>query len=131
MVCPTKKLESFMAQYEEFTIDRGSDVSIELHLEDANGNSKNLANHTVTGTMKKSYAATSEYNFTTVIATPSTDGIATLSLTNVQTAQLETGRYVYDINISFYDSDNNEIIERVMEGRIQVTPNVTSVSPGP
>lgn len=120
-----------MAQYEEFTIDRGSDVSIELHLEDANGNSKNLANHTITGTMKKSYAATSEYNFTTVIASPSTDGIATLSLTNLQTAQLETGRYVYDINISFYDSDNNEIIERVMEGRIQVTPNVTSVSSGP
>lgn len=128
MVCPTKKPESFMAQYEEFTIDKGSDVSIELHLEDANGNTKNLSNHSITGTMKKSYASTAAFNFTTVIANPATDGIATLSLTNAQTALLDTGRYVYDVNISFFDSDNNEIIERIIEGRIQVTPNVTEVS---
>lgn len=115
-----------MAQYEEFTIDKGSDVAIELHLEDANGNTKNLLNHSVEATLKKSYAADTSISFTSLITDPPTDGVATLSLTNVQTAALDTGRYVYDVIISFADSDGNDIIERIIEGRIQVTPNVVA-----
>ena len=34
------------AQYEELTIAQGSDVKIELHLEDENGATKNLTNNT-------------------------------------------------------------------------------------
>lgn len=119
-----------MAQYEEFTIDQGTDVAIEIHLIDENGNTKDLTNHTVLGQLRKNYSSTSATSFNAIIATPPTDGIATLSLSNSDTSLLEKGRYVYDVELSFLDSNNQPIIERVLEGRIQVTPNVTALSHG-
>ena len=119
-----------MAQYEEFTIDQGTDVAIEVHMVDAAGNPKDLTNHTVKAQLKKNYSSTNATDFNAIIATPPTDGIATLSLTNVETQALDKGRYVYDIELSFLDSSNEPVIERVLEGRIQVTPGVTTLSHG-
>lgn len=116
-----------MAQYEEITIDQGADCAIEIHLVDKAGARKSLLNHTVTAKMKRTYNADSAdtVSFSSIVATPATDGIATLSLTNVQTDALKPGRYFYDVELSFQDSSNNAIIERVLEGKIQVTPSVT------
>jgi hypothetical protein len=116
-----------MAQYEEFTIDQGSDVTIQLNLTDANGAKKNLNGYTIGAKMKKNYNSDSADTqaFTTDVAEPTSDGIITLSLTNTQTDTLKAGRYVYDVEISYQDSDDNSIIERILEGRIQVTPSVT------
>ena len=41
-----------MAQYEELTIDKGSDVTIKLELEDTNGNAKDLTNYSVAAKLK-------------------------------------------------------------------------------
>jgi len=98
-----------MAQYEEITIDQGADVALELFLVNQDGSTKDLTNHSAFAKMKN----------------PSTDGIATISLTNIQTDALKTGRYVYDVEISFVDSDGDNIVERVLEGIIEVTPSVT------
>lgn len=116
-----------MAQKEDFTIDQGSDVTIELHLVNKRGDAKNLANHTVLSKIKRTYAtADSDATpFTTAIVSPATSGIATLSLTNTQTDALQEGRFVYDVELSYDDSDGNTIIERVLEGVITVTPSVT------
>ena len=117
-----------MAQYEEITIDQGSDVAIQLDLVDHTGAAKSLLNHSVSAKMKKNYNSTDSADiqtFSTIVATPSTSGICTLSLTNTQTDALKAGRYVYDVEISFIDSDSVTIVERVLEGRIQVTPSVT------
>jgi hypothetical protein len=116
-----------MAQYEEFTIDQGADVAFELHLTDNTGAAKNLSNYSVAAKMKKNYNSDSAdtHDFTTLIANPATDGIVTLSLSNTQTDALKTGRYVYDVEISFVDSDSNTVVERILEGRVQVTPSVT------
>ncbi len=119
-----------MAQYEEFTIDQGTDVAIEIHLQDENGNTKDLTNHTVKAQLRKNYSTSSATDFNSIIASPPTDGIATLSLTNTETATLAKGRYVYDVELSFLDSDNNPVIERILEGRIQVTPGVTTLDHG-
>jgi GTPase Era involved in 16S rRNA processing len=116
-----------MAQYEEFTIDQGSDVSIQLDLVDVSGSRKDLTNHTITAKLKKNYNSDSAdtTEFTTIIADSATSGIVTLSLTNTQTDALKAGRYVYDVELSYMDQDSNTIIERILEGRIQVTPSVT------
>lgn len=117
-----------MAQYEEFTIDQGADVAIQINLIDPETNSaKNLTNHSVAAKLKKNYNSDSAdtVSFTSVVATPPTDGIVTLSLTNIQTNDLKQGRYVYDVELSYVDSDANTIVERILEGRIQVTPSVT------
>jgi len=115
-----------MAQYEEFTIDQGADVAIELHLVDKNDATKNVSNHTITAKLKKNYNSDSAdtIDFTTAITNP-TNGIALLSLTNAQTDALKIGRYVYDVELSFADSDGEIIVERILEGRMQVSPSVT------
>ena len=115
-----------MAQYEEFTIDQGADVAIELHLVDKNDAVKDITNHTVTAKLKKNYNSDSAdtTDFTAIVSNP-TGGIALLSLTNSQTDGLKTGRYVYDVELSFVDSDGETIVERILEGRMQVSPSVT------
>jgi len=115
-----------MAQYHEFTLDQGTDTTIELHLVDVNGAAKNLLGYTVAGRVKKNYNSDSSDTtvFTTQI-TSNTGGTAILSLTNTQTDALKAGRHVYDVEIAHNDSSGNTIVERVLEGRIQVTPSVT------
>jgi len=44
-----------MAQYEELTIDQGSDVSIRLECINTNGTAKDLLNYTAAGKIKKTY----------------------------------------------------------------------------
>ena len=116
-----------MAQYEEITIDQGSDATIQLELVDPAGSKKNLSNYTVSGKVKKNYSDSSgeATAFTTGILTPATDGVCTLKLTNSQTGALKAGRYVYDVELSHTDSSATTVIERVLEGVITVTPSVT------
>lgn len=116
-----------MAQYEDLTIDQGSDVAVEIHLVDKNGAAKNLNYHTITATMKKTYNSDSDdtTSFTSIVASPATRGIVTLSLTHLQTELLKPGRYVYDVEMSYLDSDSDMIVERILEGQVVVTPSVT------
>lgn len=116
-----------MAQYEEFTIDKGSDIAVELHLVNKDGSVKDLTNYAVSAKLKKTYTSDSAdtLDFNSIIADPATDGVATISLTNLQTDTLKAGRYVYDVELSFIDSAGDTIVERVLEGRVQVTPSVT------
>ena len=115
-----------MAQYEEFTIDQGADVAIELHLVDRNDAVKDISNHNIAAKLKKNYNSdSSDTTSFAAIVSDADNGIATLSLTNAQTDALKVGRYVYDVELSFVDSDGNTITERILEGRMQVTPSVT------
>lgn len=117
-----------MAQYEEFTIDQGTDIAVEIRcIDPATNSAKDLTNYNVAAKLKKNYNSDSAdtVEFTAIIPDPSTDGIVTLALTNTQTDLLKSGRYVYDVEISFVDSDGETIIERILEGRVQVTPSVT------
>lgn len=116
-----------MAQYEEITIDQGADVAVEIHLVDKNGAAKNLTNHLIAAKMKKTYNSDSDEttSFNAIVAAPATRGIATLALTHTQTNNLKPGRYVYDVEMSYLDSDGDTIVERVLEGQIMVTPSVT------
>jgi hypothetical protein len=117
-----------MADYEDITIDQGADVSVELHLVEPDGSKKNLNGFTVSAKMKRSYTSDSAdtVDFTTLVADPAEDGVIVLSLTNEQTDALNTrGKYLYDVEISFQDSDDNTIIERILEGKVRVTPSVT------
>ena len=115
-----------MAEYEKLSIDQGSDVAIQLELVDQNNNKKDLTNYSVASKMKRSFNSDSAdtHAFSAAITDP-TDGFITLSMTNTQTSNLKVGSYVYDVEISFTDSGNNNVIERVLEGKIRVNQNVT------
>ena len=116
-----------MAQYEELSIDKGSDITLKLELEDNQGNEKDLTNHTVAGKLKKSHNTSDSeaVSFTTEVEAPATAGVVNLTLSNTQTSTLKAGRYVYDVEISFVDSDASTVVERILEGSITVTPSVT------
>lgn len=116
-----------MGQFEELTIDQGADVAIEIHLVKPNGQPKNLADHTIQAMMKKTYNSDSDntYPFTSIINLPPDSGVVVLSMTNTQTDAIKPGRYVYDVELSFVDSDGDTVIERILEGQITVTPSVT------
>lgn len=122
-----------MAQYKDLTIDQGSDVSIELHLVNQDRTAKNLTGYSVDAKLAPNYSAidSDRVPFGTEVATPATDGIVYLSLTNAVTDALQTKRkYVYDVEIS-YVSDSDGMggsvytIERVLEGNLFVKPSVT------
>ena len=115
-----------MAEYEKFDIDQGSDIAIQLDLVDQNNNKKDLTNFSAAAKMKRTFNSdSSDTTAFSAAITDADDGILTLSLTNAQTSALKVGTYVYDVEISFQDSANNTIIERVLEGKIRVHPNVT------
>lgn len=115
-----------MSQHEDLEIDQGADIAIQLELVNRNGSVKDLTNHTVAAKMKKTYNSDSADTTTfTSSVTDAAGGVITLALTNAQTNALNAGRYVYDVEISFVDSDSNTIVERILEGNIQVTPSVT------
>jgi hypothetical protein len=118
-----------MARYEDLSIDQGTDVSIEIHLVNTDNSKKDLTGYSVLAKMAPNYDATDsdKISFTSVVADPATGGVINLSLTNAVTDALNyKKRYVYDVEISFLDSDSNTIVERVLEGLISVTPSVTS-----
>ena len=121
------EIGSKMAEYEKFTFDKGSDIAIQLDLVDASGNPKNLTNYSAAAKMKRNYNSTDSdtLEFAAAINVPETDGILTLSLTNVQTDTLKVGNYVYDAEISFVDSNGSTVVERILEGKIRVSPSVT------
>jgi hypothetical protein len=117
-----------MARYEELTIDQGTDVSLDLYLTNIDGSAKDLSGFSAAAKMSTRYDVDSSEKiaFDAYVTVPPTAGIVNLSLTNDVTEALNTRRkYVYDVEISYQDSDTNTIVERVLEGLITVTPSVT------
>lgn len=117
-----------MAQYEEFTIDQGADVAIELDLLDKDGSVKDLTGFSASAKVKRSYNADSDNTvaFTTTLTEVNRPlGKLILELSNTQTDAMKAGRWVYDVEISYTDSAGDTIIERILEGNIDVTPSVT------
>lgn len=114
------------AQYEEFIIDQGADVAIELHLVDENNSPKNLNSYSARAVLKPGYTSDSSesVSFTSIISDPPDEGIVTISLTNEQTAALRPASYVYGVEIAFDDSDGNTIRELILDGRIIIEPTV-------
>lgn len=117
-----------MATYEDFTIDQGSDFALQIELVDPDESTKDLTGYSVAAKMKKTFKSTVDntVDFTAIVAEPATNGVVTISLSNLQTDLLSArGRYVYDVEISYVDGEGNTIIERVLEGKIKVNPSVT------
>lgn len=116
-----------MSQYEDFTIDQGADQVLQLELVDKNGAKKNLTGYSAAAQIRKTYSSSDSdaVTFSSQIASPASDGILNLTLTNSQTNAMKAGRYVYDVEISYQDSSSNTIIERILEGQITLSPSVT------
>tara|TARA_A100001388_G_C28611558_1_gene423098 strand:+ start:211 stop:600 length:390 start_codon:yes stop_codon:yes gene_type:complete len=128
-----------MAQYEDLIIDQGSDVEIKLELFNPDGSRKilnkyNQATNTLiplfsaNGKIKKSFNSkdSDSTSFgTTTISPTNEENCVFLSLSNTTTDAMKAGRYVYDVEISATDSFGVTTIERILEGKLTVSPSVT------
>lgn len=103
------------------TVDQGTDFSTTITVTDENGTTQDLTGYTGAGQIRKHYLSENPVDFTLSFGTPRTDGLVTMSLTRTQTANLEAGRYVYDVELT---SSGNSTI-RLVEGIVTVTPQVT------
>ena len=113
-----------MAAIANLTIDQGANFSSDVTVNDANGNAFNLTGYTARAKMAKGFASTrTRTEFTTTIASDATTGKVALTLTAAQTAALDDGRFVYDLEIVQTGTGN---VTRVIEGIITVRPNVTT-----
>lgn len=116
-----------MAQQEDIEIDKGADFAMELHLATPSGSAKNLTGFTVTSQLRRTVSASDSdaITFTSTIVDPPTRGVVVLSLTNAQTGAMDPGRYLYDVELSSFDSDSSSLVERVLQGQAIVTPEIT------
>lgn len=109
------------AGYQELFCDKGTTFITSVTLDDINGTPYDLSLASAKGQIRKSYySANSTADFVVTIPQP-LNGVITLGLSSDTTANITSGRYVYDVLLK--DSSNN--ITKVLEGIINIIPQVT------
>ena len=109
-----------MAIAQNIIIDQDSDYSQEFTAKTDAGVVINLTGSSIDAQVRKSFAASTATAFNPTIVS-ATAGTFTLALTDVQTALLERGRYVYDVRVL----DATSTYSRIQSGVATVSPSVT------
>jgi hypothetical protein len=108
-----------MAIRSDITIDQGATFEFTFDVNDDNDAALDLTAYTAQAELRRYYTSTNSVSFSTAIG--NTNQI-TLSMTAAQTANLISGRYVYDC---FITNTSDSKITRVVEGVVWVSPSVT------
>ena len=107
-----------MAVKTNLIIDQGATFFINLDISDTSDTPVDLTGYTATSQMRKTYTSSSATAFTASINTTSSSVV--LEMTATQTANLASGRYVYDVELR-----SGNTVSRIGEGIVTVTPQVT------
>lgn len=108
-----------MATKTNLTIDQGATFSSIITITDEDGDIVDLTGYTGASQLRKHYTSSNSTAFSVSIT--ANTGEVSLSLSANQTSNLVAGRYVYDVEIT----NSSNVVSRVLEGIITVTPNVT------
>jgi hypothetical protein len=111
-----------MAGIANLSIDAGATFTSDVLVQNDDGTAFDLTGYTAQGKMSQGYSATYQRVYFD-ITIYQTDGIVTISLNPATTAQLEDGRWVYDVEIT---NVADSTVTRVVEGIITVYPGVVS-----
>jgi len=111
------------AAYQDQYLEQGTTFNTQITLDDNSGNAYNLAGFSVYSQAKKSYYSSNVILQFTSSVYDAANGIIQISANSATTANLPTGKMVYDVIIS----DNTGAVTRVLEGKITVSPGVTNV----
>jgi hypothetical protein len=104
-------------------IDQGTDFITTLYVNDDNGVALDLTAYSVEAHIRKTYTSTNFEPFTTSFSTDRSDGQISISMSNIATANLNAGRYVYDVVLT--GPSPNFSKTRVVEGTVVINPGVT------
>jgi len=109
--------------YQDLVIQQGTTWSITVTLKnDAATAPFDLTNYLIRSSLRKTLTS----DPTTILGTvtDASEGVFTLALTSVETAALEApARYFYDVEV--YDAGSPPVVYRVLEGRIEISAEVT------
>jgi hypothetical protein len=108
-----------MATKANLIIDQGTNFNTSIALTDVDGGAIDLTGYTGASQMRKTYSSSNSRSFSVSLGGMS--GTVGLQLTANQTANIEPGRYVYDVEIT----SSANVVTRIVEGIVTVTPGVT------
>jgi hypothetical protein len=108
------------------TIDQGATWSVTVTYTDSNGTPINLTGYTAAMQVRQQYSsADADLTLTSpsggIVITPLT-GVIVITMTATQTAALEEGYYVYDVELT-----SGSYKDRLIQGQLTVAPEVTRV----
>lgn len=110
-----------MAQFIELDIDQGTDFNLDLDLTNDDGTVINVTNYTFSSSIRKSYHSSAVAANLTVTIHDAANGNVVLSLNSATTANIKSGRYLFDVK----QIDASNTTTRLVEGVVTVLPQVT------
>jgi hypothetical protein len=113
-----------MASYANVSADQGADFQTILELEDVNGDPLDLTEYNLYGQIRRTYKSANAVDFT-IVKSNALGGIIRVELAPEQTANMKSGRYVYDI-YAFYGEPDKKI--KLLEGIFEIIPSATKIT---
>jgi hypothetical protein len=107
--------------YAELTLDQGTTFSTNLDLIADDGTAINLTNYVFSSQIRKTFYSVNPTANIQITLVDAANGIVSLTVDAANTSNIPDGRYVYDIKIK----DTSNVVSRIVEGIITVTPQVT------
>jgi hypothetical protein len=108
-----------MATTKNLIIDQGATFTEYIEYLDNSKNPISLSGYTISSEMRRSYPAANSIVFTSAII-DAANGNVQVSLVASATANLKSGRYLYDVLAT-----SGNIVLRIIEGIVTVNPGVT------
>ena len=115
-----------MATIKNLFVDAGSDFSTTITIKQSNELPFNLTNYTAASQIRKSHDSSQYFSFNaTIPPETATQGKIKLELPAAESEQIPHGRWLYDVEITLTESDVIIVRKRVLEGIVQVDPQIT------
>jgi hypothetical protein len=110
-----------MAQVINVAVDQGANIAININVCDITNTPVDLTYYSANASFRKhanAYANTTKFFTTETFA----NGLLLLSMTAEESANLNWGRYLYDVRITHNTTNNTQ---RVQEGILTIRPSIT------
>jgi len=109
-----------MATKVNLVVDQGADFTTTITLTNDDGSTFDLTDYSGASQIRKHYTSSNATSMS--ITLNGNSGIVTMTMNNSVTAAMSSGRYVYDLELT----DAANVVSRIVEGTVTVTPQVTS-----
>jgi hypothetical protein len=110
-----------MAAYVELYMDQGTTFNNVINITDDVTNAVvNVSGYTITSQMRRSYYSANATSNIVCTITSAANGEITMSMASANTANIKSGRYLFDVKTI----DTSNVVSRILEGIITVTPQV-------
>ncbi len=108
-----------MAIKSNIVIDQGTDFEVTINVRDANTTAIALTGFTGQAQLRKYYTSSTKHDFNVIVSVNT--GEVTLAMSAANTANIASGRYVYDCVLV----SNTSVVSRIVEGIVTINPRVS------